>query len=526
MKNRNILSKSIIKNRGDADKWSKQSPDYELSKELCGLAISKNIHWRLSFIIRRFSVLLLFAVLGFTQSIQAQPRVVVMTDIGGDPDDIQTMVRFLSYANEFDIRGLYATSTRRAINVSIIEDMVTAWGSVRDNLSNHAGGWPTEDYLLSVIKGGRLVEGIYWCGIGNGVQDPEIGLAGGICTPGVQELIGKGMDSDASEHLIAVIDESPEPTWVLAWGGTRELAQAIWKVGETRNEQQLKTFISRIRLYSISLQDETMPWLLNEFPDLFIIRTRLSHRGIYRYNKLDTALLNSTWCNTHIRNNHGALGAMYAGNLKGTFDKHGMKEGDTPAVMYLINNGLSDPSEPGMGNWGGRFYPTLGDKHWFEAEDDNPYTEETMLRIYWSVSRYHVARQNDFEARMDWQRYSNYGDANHNPVVVLNGDQTKNVLRKTVSAGTMVHLIADGTTDPDGDALNYYWWEYYEVGSDSGTETDQGPTVSISSPCSKITGFIAPDVSVPKDIHIILEVTDDGSPNLTSYRRMIVTVKP
>jgi hypothetical protein len=269
-----------------------------------------------------------------------------------------------------------------------------------------------------------------------------------------------------------------------------------------------------------------MPWLLSEFPDLFIIRTVWSHRGFYRYNKLDTALLNSTWCNTYIRNDHGALGAMYPGNLKGTFDKNGMKEGDTPAVMYLINNGLSDPSEPGMGNWGGRFYPTLGDRHWFEAEDDNPYSDETMLRIYWSVSRYHVARQNDFEARMDWQRYGDYGDANHNPIVILNGDPTKDVLYKTVTSGTTVKLSADGTTDPDGDALQYHWREYHEAGSDHGAEPSNGPMVSISNAFSGIAEFTVPSVSSPKEIHIVLEVTDDGSPNLTSYRRLILTVKP
>ncbi len=472
------------------------------------------------------AIVILIAISCIALPAAGKPRVVVMTDIGGDPDDQQSMVRFLSYANEFDIRGLYATSTRLEVNVSVIEDMVKAWGATRDNLSHHAGGWPTKDYLLSVIKGGRLVEGIYWCGIGNGVRDPETGKAGGICTPGVDTLIGEGMDSEASDHLITVIDESPDPTWVLVWGGTRELAQAIWKVKETRTESQLNEFNSRIRIYSISLQDKSMPWLLTEFPDLFIIRTRLSHRGIYRYDKLDSALLNSYWCNTHIRNNHGALGAMYAGNLKGTFDKHGMKEGDTPSLLYLIHNGLSDPDDPSMGNWGGRFYPTLSDKHWFEAEDDNPYSEKSMLRVYWSVSRWHVARQNDFAARMDWQRYAKYGDANHNPVVALNGNSTKDVVFHTVTSGTSVPLSADGSSDPDGDALQYHWWEYYEAGSGQGTGPDEGPTISISNAFSSNAEFKSPDVGSPKAIHIILEVTDNGSPNLTSYRRVVVTVKP
>ena len=477
------------------------------------------------------AIVILIAISCITLPAAGKPRVVVMTDIGGDPDDQQSMVRFLSYANEFDIKGLYATSTggrrNNIINVSILEDMVTAWDSVRRNLTKHASGWPTKDYLLSVVKSGLRVEGITWCGHGNGARDPETGQAGGICTPDIDDLIGEGKDTVASNHLITVIDGSSNPTWVLAWGGTRELAQAIWKVKETRTASQLNTFISRIRLYSISLQDETMPWLIGEFPNLFIIRTIWSHRGIWAEASLDTSLFNSTWCDDNIRTNHGALGAMYPGNLSSSApDKHGMKEGDTPSLLYLIHNGLSDPDDPSMGNWGGRFYPTLSDKHWFEAEDDNPYSEKSMLRVYWSVSRWHVARQNDFAARMDWQRYAKYGDANHNPVVTLNGNSTKDVVFHTATSGTSVQLSADGSTDPDGDALQYHWWEYYEAGSGQGTGTDEGPTISISNAFSSNAEFESPDVGSPKAIHIILEVTDNGSPNLTSYRRIVVTVKP
>jgi hypothetical protein len=269
-----------------------------------------------------------------------------------------------------------------------------------------------------------------------------------------------------------------------------------------------------------------LPWLISEYPDLFIIRTIWSHRGFYRYDKLDTALLNSHWCNTHIRNAHGALGAMYPGKVKGTPDKNGMKEGDTPAVTYLIPNGLSDPHKPEMGSWGGRFYATLGDNHWFEAGDDNPYSDNRRQCNYWSVSRWHAARQNDFAARMDWQRTGTYEKANHNPVVILNGDATEKIIRQTVTPGTTVHLYADGTTDPDGDELQYHWWEYYEAGSVQDTGADERPTVSISNPHSKNAEFKSPDADSTKAIHIILEVTDTGSPNLTSYRRIVVTVKP
>ena len=40
-----------------------------------------------------------------------KPRLLVLTDIGGDPDDQQSMIRLLLYANEFDFEGLIATAS-------------------------------------------------------------------------------------------------------------------------------------------------------------------------------------------------------------------------------------------------------------------------------------------------------------------------------------------------------------------------------------------------------------------------------
>jgi hypothetical protein len=110
--------------------------------------------------------------------------------------------------------------------------------------------------------------------------------------------------------------------------------------------------------------------------------------------------------------------------------------------------------------------------------------------------------------------------------VILNGDPTKDVLYQAVHSGTKVHLSANGSTDPDGDALQYRWWEYHEAGSDQGTGPGAGPLVSISNASSANAWFTAPEVNSSRDIHIILEVSDDGSPQLTSYRRIVVTVKP
>ena len=54
---------------------------------------------------------LLAWVLGMSLATAAErPRLAVLTDIGGDPDDQQSLVRLLVYANELEIEALIASA--------------------------------------------------------------------------------------------------------------------------------------------------------------------------------------------------------------------------------------------------------------------------------------------------------------------------------------------------------------------------------------------------------------------------------
>src|SRR5215212_7306177 len=101
--------------------------------------------------------LVVFAGQGLTgaESQATRPRLAVLTDIGGDPDDQQSMIRLMVYANEFDIEALIATAagTRGELKEAItrpelIREIVRAYGQVRSNLLAHAAGWPAEEHLL------------------------------------------------------------------------------------------------------------------------------------------------------------------------------------------------------------------------------------------------------------------------------------------------------------------------------------------------------------------------------------------
>jgi len=89
----------------------------------------------------------------------------------------------------------------------------------------------------------------------------------------------------------------------------------------------------------------------------------------------------------------------------------------------------------------------------------------------------------------------------------------------TVKSGQTVQLSAVGTSDPDGDKLSCRWFVYREAG-------DYNGTISIQNSNAKEASFTAPDVTRAGNIHVILEVKDDGEPNLYSYRRIIVSVEP
>src|SRR5262245_57132077 len=85
-------------------------------------------------------------------------RVIVLTDIANEPDDQMSMVRFLVYANEFDVEGLVAgTSTwmRNRVRPDVIQHVIDAYEQVQPKLSSHAQGFPTAASLRAVVTTGQ-----------------------------------------------------------------------------------------------------------------------------------------------------------------------------------------------------------------------------------------------------------------------------------------------------------------------------------------------------------------------------------
>jgi hypothetical protein len=119
---------------------------------------------------------------------------------------------------------------------------------------------------------------------------------------------------------------------------------------------------------------------------------------------------------------------------------------------------------------------------------------------------------------MGWTVTGKYEDANHHPIAVVNGDTSRRVLEITAAPGSTVKLDAAGSSDPDDDALSYAWSFYREPSSFDGDVGIENRT------SSSATVFIPSDAS-EENIHVILELQDDGSPNLYAYRRVIISVQ-
>jgi hypothetical protein len=449
-------------------------------------------------------------------------RMIVLTDIEADPDDTQTLVRLMLYSNEIDIEGLVATTSvhqKNRIAPESIHKVINAYGQVQKNLALHAEGYPAESRLQNLVKAGL----------------PVYGMSG----------VGTGKDSEGSNWIIKILREpDTRPLWVSVWGGANTLAQALYRLKESSSPAELAKLIAKLRVYSISDQDDTGFWIRKNFPDLFYVVSpggygAATWMGINQVvDGMDNTSISNTWLATHIQQGHGPLGALYPDVAYGM-------EGDTPAWLNLIPNGLNMSEKPNWGGWGGRYESYVPKRDntdptgfnggipieqevraiWTNAVDtfspalSSNYgratrkSEKTFSDFHASIWRWRDDFQADFAARMDWTTKP-AKEANHPPLATLTqGNKVR------VKSGEYFSLDASASSDPDGDSISYFWFAYPEATGFTGT-------VKIDTENLSRINVVTSKVNSAQDLHIIVRVTDKGSPALSRYQRIIVTLTP
>jgi hypothetical protein len=427
-----------------------------------------------------------------------KPRLMVLTDIGGDPDDQQSMIRLMLYACDFEIEGLVASASgtpgeldQDMVRPDLIEQIVRAYGNVRDKLIQHRDGYPETGALLDRIKSGN----------------PHRGF----------DSLGQDADTEGSEWIRqAALREDARPLNVVIWGGSTDLAQALWRLSDTLEPEALATVLRRLRVHSIGHQDETGPWIVRTFPELFYVLSMAEpgqdkREGAYRgmYLDGDESLTSPDWLQEHVLTGHGPLGALYPMATWTAPNPHvALKEGDTPSWFYFLPNGLGSPDHPEWGCWGGRFRPA-GNRLFRDAADRVGGVTHARATVW----RWRPDFQSEFQARMDWC-VASPAEANHPPQALVRGPA-----RRMVRSMDWVALDGSGSGDSDGDELAYDWFVYPEAGSCRGEVDLWGAT-------SKVAALHVPEVEAPQTVHLVLRVVDSGEPPLASYARVVLTVLP
>jgi len=450
-----------------------------------------------------------------------QHRLIVLSDIEAEVDDTESFVRLMLYSNVIDIKGLIATTSvwkRTSVAPEAIKKIILAYGKVQPNLLKHEAGFPDAESLMALVKQGL----------------PSYGMLG----------VGEGKDSEGSDWIIKVLEEKDErPLWISVWGGVNTLAQALYKIEKTKTKAEAKELIAKLRVYTISDQDDCGIWIRNNFPNLFYIVSPGDDYGSATWSAINSVIkginndrIKNSWIAENIQQGHGPLGVEYPDVAWGM-------EGDTPSWLSLIPNGLNNPEHPNWGGWGGRYEQYKPDfarlKKGTSGAPFEPETREiwtnaidtyTPLKlnefgraeVFDTVSftdykvtlwRWRDDFQNDFAARMDWCTKT-FQQANHPPIPVLSQPE-----ELTVKSGEGFGLDAIGSFDPDGDNLSYLWFSYTEAG------TYKKPIITSAENAHGVY-LVAPTVEKKETAHIILKVTDKGTPSLSRYKRIIITIIP
>jgi Protein of unknown function (DUF1593) len=503
-----------------------------------------------------------YAAQAQNSSMKPRPRIVITCD--PELDDNNSLIRFLLYSSDVDVEGLiYASSGfhwkgdgkgtkwfvpgreynrfgldtcpceswRWAKDEHFIDNAVDAYAKVYTNLKVHDPNYPTPEELKSKIRYGNIE------------FDGDISKN----SPG----------SDLIKSLM--LDDKPGKLFITAWGGQSTIARALKSIQEqyeytTQWDAIKKKISSKVVLLPSGDQDDTYAkYIKPNWPDIeyrqFSGGPNYAYGAQLRAKPEDSVYLTSSWMKENV-SNRGPMGAIYRvwgdgkqmvkGDRMDYFGFSGytneqlrsmgyvvwmpvqekgswLGEGDDFTFMNMLGNGLRAYEDGSYGGWGGRVISKQTANPFSLSPNDT--SQQAMVSALSSFNKnantypdFFPAAQQDFAARLKWSVTPKYSDANHEPVVTIEGP-----LHVLASPGEIIRLNGN-VSDPDGNKVSTKWWQFM-----AGTYTNQ---VTISSPDSLRTKVTIAKVAVAgQTIHLILEATDNGSPSLTTYQRVIITVR-
>lgn len=300
-------------------------------------------------------------------------RILISTDIGGsDPDDFQSMIHFLMYADLFDIEGIISSPWGEGRKKHILQ-VIDRYEIDYPKLKSHSEQFPTPDFLRSISKQGAI---------------------------DIAPIQGHRTSTDGSNLTIECAKrEDPRPLYILAWGLLEDVAQALHDAPEIQSKIRVIWIGGPNKKWGTNAFD----YIERNFPDLWMIENNSTYRGFFNGGDQSGDLGNQSFFEHHIKG-HGALGDYF-----GQFRGGDIKMGDTPTLTYLVYGDADDPTGD---SWGGRFRPV---KHRPKFIFDRHTTRENKIEVFsvaeWNLKGPDIGPAKEdvhFQIKIDGQYFNGY----------------------------------------------------------------------------------------------------------------------
>ena len=337
---------------------------------------------------KRISILIIVAVLSVIAFAQPKPRIIVSTDIGGtDSDDNQSMVHLMMYSDLFQIEGLVSSPSFGSGSKEEMLRMIDLYEADYPELAKKNKALASPAALRKVCKQGRR---------------------------GLMPLKGYDKPTEGSEWIVKCARRRvSQPLWVLVWGTLEDVAQALHDAPD---------IVSKIRVYWIGGPNKkwganSYAYIAKNFPELWMIENNSTYRGFITDNK-KMELIEEFEGTVTKKDRYGTdfyelamKGRGKMGQDFGKYYKGIVKMGDTPSLLYLMNNG--QPENPKGNSWGGSFSPI---SHSSRRVFDRKTTKRDTIPVY-SIVEWHFKgpQRNDiaqdsacFTATIDKQQWAGY----------------------------------------------------------------------------------------------------------------------
>jgi hypothetical protein len=423
------------------------------------------------------------------------------------------MVRLLLHTNDIELLGIIQTNSvyqrKGWVADKWLDKQVDAYEQIYPNLVIHDPNYPRPDVLRSKLFVGD-----------NDSAHITVDFNSPARIPGQKPAIDPSAwnDTEGSDKIVKILlEKDPRKVHIQAWGGGNTAAKAFYKL-KAQYPKEYKRAVSKVVMYNIWYQDGAGSYIEQNHPEVTML---LSHHfsGTWDYN---SQVYTHEFITNYVKST--PLGKLYPQDY--------ISEGDNPSFLYSLSNGLRSDENPTYGGWGGRFYKIPGFQNVYRDADKGSYVQwiETANR--------------DFAMRLKWSITPKYEGANHKPNIKLGVSRDI-----TVKSGEFVKLKAAIT---DNDSTDYQeawlkvkelfeqqgrdfewfknmmsrrpktsalWWQYKDAGTYNGN-------IDLGYNQKEEVQFKAPNVKEKCTVHFILEAKDNGSPALTSYERVIITILP